>query len=168
MIGMSKNITDKQHLEGIGGWLLLVAIGIVLTPFLLLAEVTTYIPLLNDLDEFDDMFSLFLIIELVINSILSLLSLYLAYLFFRKSYKTPNTFIIFNLLSLFVIIIDLVVAVQFFELSIDSGDTKELVKQLIRCLIWIPYFLVSVRVKNTFVQGRKQTKPQYEDATIVS
>ncbi|MDR2989692.1 MAG: DUF2569 domain-containing protein [Providencia alcalifaciens] len=37
------------------------------------------------------------------------------------------------------------------DLEIDSNDIRELIRGLFGCFVWVPYFFVSVRVRNTFI-----------------
>lgn len=159
----------QQNLNGLGGWLILVAIGIVCSPILLFYQVATiYVPLFNDLDNFGETFALVLIVEIIVTLGLFLFTIYLAYLFFSKNYKTPKLFIIFHIVYFFIVVTEVVTISRLFDLEIDSEDMKEIAKQIISCMIWIPYFLVSVRVKNTFVLGRKEAVVQDQHTSIVN
>lgn len=42
------------------------------------------------------------------------------------------------------------------ETAFDDETIIELAKSALRCVIWVPYLLLSVRVKNTFVQYAKE------------
>ena len=88
--------------------------------------------------------------------ILTFFYFYLAYLFFSKDYRTPKWYIV---VQLFDIIISIIFYILFvFGLSLFSySNESEIIISLVCSVIWIVYFLTSVRVKNTFINN----KPDY-------
>jgi hypothetical protein len=151
--------------KGIGGWLVLPAIGLVLTPFWVLftfvkdllpafdgetwAMVTTpgspvYHPALASL----------LIFEVVGNLILIFFTSYLIYLFFTKSRNLPPLIIIWLVLSAAFVAVDTFWGLQIPIVAADAGPDyyKDLIRSVIAIAIWVPYFRLSKRVKNTFVE----------------
>lgn len=53
------------------------------------------------------------------------------------------------------IIVDIFITISVFDVSvIDQEVIKDLVGAIIQCMICIPYFRKSERVKNTFVRGK--------------
>jgi len=154
----------KQY-EGLGGWLILVGIGVVLSPFRMLADVSkTYLPifkngtweaLTNPSSEFyNSYFSVVLTGEIIFNSIMILLSFYMIYLFFQKKKLFPKFYIWTLVISFIFIILDaLIVSAVFPDTKVMDIDTaKELFRIFIVSIIWIPYMIKSKRVKATFVR----------------
>lgn len=158
-------MTVNSELKGLGGWLILVGIGVVIGPFRLMAELgpvygpifekgvwealTTpgspaYYPYLGSL----------IIGEIVYNAIIVAASLYLIYLFFSKHYLFPRLYIAVIAVSLVFIPLDAWLVTTIFpsEPMFDSATTKEFVRSLVVGIIWIPYLLVSERVRLTFVE----------------
>lgn len=158
---------NDKELKGLGGWLILVAIGLILAPVRLLV---TYIPMYTQIfsdgtwerlttvgsDMYLPLWGAFLMGELLYNSLIVLASLYLIYLFFSKHYLFPRFYIALMIVSLVFIPIDAWLLTQVLpnEKMFDPETTKEFVRLLIAALIWIPYMLVSKRVKATFVEHR--------------
>lgn len=136
---------------GIGGWLLLVAVGLVLTPLVLLLRVVLTAQVVGRLDERFATLITWIRIEMLANTLLLLYALYLLYPFFRKLPSFPTLFIGFLALSLLVVMADAAAAVVIFELPLDRGTIRDMARALIAALVWVPYMLVSRRVRNTFV-----------------
>jgi len=156
--------TRSDKLNGISGWLILVAIGIVLTPIRIAVvvlpmytgiftngtwEVLTY----ANGGLYDPFWAPILIGQIVINVGLIGLWLYVASIFFSKQAIFPKVFIGTLILSMAFIIIGA------FALTLvmpegplfDSGAMKELSRTVIASIIFIPYMLKSKRVKATFI-----------------
>ena len=72
-------------------------------------------------------------------------------LFLRKKRQLPVTYIIFLLYGVVFVGVDLWLANALMNLPIDYDDTRSLIRAIVACCIWIPYFRVSERVKRTFV-----------------
>lgn len=165
----SKNIkTELQPGENIGGWLYLVAIGIVLGPIMNVLHVKQLIEAAQKANwdlvwQQGPMTMLSIIFEFAVQGYMLVFSILLAGLFFGKKKSFPRMFVIY-VVSIFV----LGVVGVFIAASIPN-ITPQLVGEaiafpvyvLIFGLIWIPYFLRSKRVKRTFViEGGPNNKMQ--------
>ena len=161
--------TQKKRL---GGWLILVGLGVVFSPFrLLMNTLPAYEPLLQsdiwdaltnpDSAAYHPLWGPLLIGEITFNVGLFLASLYLIYLFFTRHWLFPSFYIGIVLSSLVFIPADawLVSIVLPQEPMFDPDTTKEFVRTLIGALIWIPYMLMSQRVKETFVKDQQDLSP---------
>ena len=114
---------EKNKLNGLDGWLALVGIGLILTP---IAE---------------------LISGITIFTIgISLWWIYIIFLFFTKKKIFPKYFIITKILYV-VIFIFLVIIKNTSSIFIEG-----LAQNTLSACIWIPYMLVSKRVKATFIK----------------
>lgn len=139
----------NQKCVGIGGWLILPAIGLVLGPII------SVIALIASLGIYSDVvragYGGIYIFELLVTIGLLGFMLYAATLFFKKKNKAPSIIITLLILSLVsscaLLAIELGVGAESF--AIENG--KQLVREIIGAAIWIPYFRSSVRVKATFV-----------------
>ena len=154
---------DEKSLQGIGGWLILVALGLIFSPpKILFGMILGYMPVFLDgslsqmIDPtsaaFSPLFVLLVIFEIAVNLGLVVFGVVLIVLFFRASKSFPFWFIVYLLSSLSFILIDagftrLVVPE---EPMFDPETVAGLAQQTLVCLIWIPYMLVSKRVKATF------------------
>ncbi len=152
-----------KSIEGIGGWLILVAIGVVVSPLRLLAELSkTYLPIFKDgtwealtspgSEVYNSAFSTLLIGEIFFNSLMLLVSIYLIYLFFAKKSFFPKLYIWIILISLIFIPLDALIVSSIFPdvQAFDAETMKEVGRTVIVGIIWIPYMLISKRVKATF------------------
>jgi hypothetical protein len=161
----------EKELKGIGGWLILVAISVVLSPIRILVDfVPLYYPLFTEgiwealitptSEVYNPLWAPLLIGEIVFNSLMFLASFYLIYLFFSKHYLFVKTFITLIVISLIFIPLDswFVTLILPQEPVFDLDTTREFARIAIFAIIWIPYMLISKRVKATFVEKMPQPK----------
>ncbi|MGD8576108.1 MAG: DUF2569 domain-containing protein, partial [Thiohalophilus sp.] len=89
------------------------------------------------------------------NALMAIASLVLIYLFFKKHFLFPKVYIALALLTLVFIPLDswLVTFIMPNEPVFDPDTTKEFARSLVSSMIWVPYMLVSKRVKATFVEN---------------
>ena len=101
-----------------------------------------------------------LIFEMSGNVFFIFFDIVLIFLFFSKSCRFPVLFITLLTLNLLFVISDFFLAdlIPAVAAENDPEALKEVARTIIGALIWIPYFLVSKRVKNTFV------RPEPDDA----
>ena len=156
--------STEKNIEGLGGWLILVGIGVIISPLQLLAVLSkTYLPIFKDgtwealtyptSEVYNNMFSSLIIGEIFINSMIFIASIYLIYLFFSKKSFFPKLYIGLIVFSLIFIPLDAILVSSIFpDIEVFDAETmKALGKSIIVGLIWIPYMLISKRVKATFV-----------------
>lgn len=150
--------TTTEDLEGISGWLILPAIGLVLSPFVILATIVTVnIPFLfssryQTFFESHPAFEAVGVFELATNVIFVSSVFLLNFLFFTRRKQLPACMIGYLVLQLCVMTIDLVVVQALSpNANLASGYTG-MARSFVAAAIWIPYFLVSRRVKATFVR----------------
>lgn len=158
-------MAEEKKLEGLGGWLILVGIGIIASPIRMIAVIYPgYSKLFTDgswqalttsgTESYNPFWAPILISEIAINGALILVWFFIAFLFFTKKRLFPKLFIGIWVFSLAFILVDAVAirAVLPNEEIFDPDTTKEFARSLITALIWVPYMLLSKRVKATFVK----------------
>lgn len=149
--------------RGIGGWLILPLLGLILTPFRIgLQTVSDVLPAVQPATwsalttpgskAYHPLWAPAIIFELGANAMLILFSVVLVWLFFRKSRRVPLLMIVWLLAIIAAQGIDLAFANQIPAVAAlpDTDAIKNLVRSVVGAVIWVPYFLVSKRVKNTF------------------
>lgn len=152
--------------SGLGGWLVLVQIGIYLTILLNILTLNrdtlpafssdTWEMLTSEVSSvYDPMWAPSLIFELVANTLFILLGLFCLYNMYQKKSILPKLMIILYSSSLVIAILDYVLLNQIsivdeYNLSGQNGVTV-IIRSAITCAIWIPYFRKSERVQNTFI-----------------
>ncbi len=158
-------MSEVKNLQGLRGWLILVGIGVVLGPLrLMFGYAPVYYSLFTDgsfeilttvgTDVYNPLWGPFLISELIFNLGMLLASVYLAFLFFTKHYLFPKVYIAIVAVSLIFIPLDAWFGsfVLVDEPMLDPDTAKELVRAVMNAVIWVPYMLLSKRVKATFVE----------------
>ena len=158
-------MSEEKNLQGIGGWLILVAIGIVVTPFrIIILMMTTYPEIFSTdvwevlttqgSDVYSPLWAPIIIGEILFNIGLLFAWFYLAYLFFTKRCTFPKWYIGIAIFSLIFIAADTFAIKLVFpdEPLLDPDTIKELMRSVITVVIWVPYMLVSKRVKATFTK----------------
>jgi len=155
--------TEGKRLEGIGGWLVLVAVGLIASPiFMAVGLIQDVLPAFSGgtwarLTEagspnYHPLWAPLLIMEVSGTSLFILFSLVLLVLFFMKKMSVPRLVIIFLLANLAFVVIDYFLAMRIPLVASmpDESTPAQIARQAVSCVIWIPYFLRSKRVKNTF------------------
>lgn len=142
--------TDTD-LKGIGGWLILHAIGLAIAPFVSLAGVYSDLKILNGaayqagLHAKPDL-ALLIFFEASTNVIMTLALIALNVLFYRTRKSFPRWMVTFFVGALVVTLCDHLWAMHFLPTSWTAVGQR-----LVAAVIWIPYFLQSRRVEQTFV-----------------
>lgn len=150
--------------EGLGGWLILVGLGVLLAPlrigFLLL---TVHLPIFADgiweslttpgTADYNPYWGPFLIGEIAINFLLIATWLVTAVFYFTKNRIFPYLFsgtMVFGLI--FILVDAFAFKLVAPEMPVfDPETTRSLLQQLVGTIVWVPYMFLSRRVRNTFV-----------------
>lgn len=159
------SMTEEKSLEGLGGWLVLVGLGIILSPLRIIGQI---FPVYSEMfssgswaalttpgaEAYNPLWSPVLVGEMVINGGLVLAWIFIAFLFFSKKTVFPKWYIGILLFTQVFILIDALVIKILLpnEPVFDPETIKEVGRSLVVTLIWVPYILVSKRVKATFVK----------------
>jgi H+/Cl- antiporter ClcA len=97
-----------------------------------------------------------IIFEVAANLVQFIFTLWVAWIFFKKSNQTPKFYIIWLVLLALVQIADALLVKQIPMAAAQSADPeiiRDIARSIIGAVVWIPYFLVSKRVKNTFINS---------------
>ena len=156
---------EQSGPSGLGGWLILPVIGLCLTPLRILAVMATdYAPIFQDgvwenlttpgSGAYHELWGPLIIFEIVGNLFFVISAIALIFLLFRKSHRFPVLMIGFLLLNPAFVIIDHFLGnlIPFIANLDDPATFTEITRAVGGAMIWVPYFLVSKRVKNTFVK----------------
>lgn len=161
----SKRRPATEYYDRIGGWLILVAIGLILSPFrLAYSLLVELLPALDaetwdyltspDSPVYHALWKPLIIFELLGNGLFLIFSVVLLYYFFSRKKELPRLIIIFYAANLLFILLDYLLAAQIpMVAEMDDGSTyREIGRSIVASAIWIPYFLLSERVKGTFIK----------------
>jgi len=153
----------KQY-DKIGGWLILIAIGLIFAPIRLLVvlfkdllpalSVDTWSRLTTPgTESYHPLWAPLLLFEILGNCLFILFPIIIAVFFFQRKRFVPRLIIVLLLANLVFVAIDYFAAnlIPFVAAQEDMGSLVELIRVLIASAIWVPYLLVSKRVKGTFV-----------------
>ena len=163
-------MNDKLQIKGLGGWLIIVGIGVVFSPLKLAYFLySMFLPIFTDGTwealttqgsiYYSTYWAPLLIFEFIFNFAMMLWSCYLVYLFFTKHYRFPLIYILVAGFSVFFITVDAfaVTLVMPDEPIFDSDTLKELAGSLFALVVWGTYLFKSERAKLTFIEKRKYT-----------
>jgi hypothetical protein len=151
MFSAASDSADRG-LTGIGGWLILPAIGLGLSPIFSLFGLSVGCFLLFGSKGqilFADKPGLepLILFEVVMNVVFVAVLIFLNVLFYTKRKSFPLLMIIFYGFQFVLFLADHIMAASF---NPHSGPTT-VIRSFAVCAIWIPYFLHSRRVALTFV-----------------
>ncbi len=156
---------QKPEPRGIGGWLILPIIGLIITSvYGIFTFIRDLLPVFKEglwpalttpgSAAYHPLWAPALIFELVMGVALIALPIVLLMIMKNKSRRLPKLMVAWYVGVLLAQIIDVVLLSQIPAVANqpDGGDFKDLARAAVVCAIWVPYFLISKRVKNTFVE----------------
>ncbi len=167
----------ERSYPNIGGWLIIIGIGLVISPIISLvsligdgylgdrlwqitfnAQFVDYNPAQGALVYLEG----FWLLSIFISSVLLLM------LFFEKRTSFPKTFIFILIAD---IVITIIITVGVYNTGLDKSLTwseifTDMFGSIVRGCIWIPYFLISQRVKGTFTTTRHSQMVQKQEKLI--
>ncbi|SEP09798.1 Protein of unknown function [Rhodospirillales bacterium URHD0017] len=149
------NATAAKEYKGINGWLVLVALGQVVGPVRLIASLYEYYNQ-PDIGASFQAFPMLVGIEALMNTGYVALMLACTICFFQKRSIFPKLFIWEVVLGPALILLDALMVMAMLPSTnldklIDAETAKDVGRSVGVAVIWIPYMLVSKRVKATFV-----------------
>jgi hypothetical protein len=161
----SEKIAAAKSCEGIGGWLILVAFILLRAPvaitltlfravFPLLRHDTWVALTAKGSEAYHPLWAPLIISELVLNIVFLALAIVVLLLFFQRKRSFPRFVIAFFLMQL-VWGICLTLALRQIPATAGEDAASSFVNAIglaLGCAIWIPYFLVSKRVRATFTR----------------
>jgi len=156
------NVT-KRGPEGIGGWLILVIIGLIgsicriswslyYDHFKVLRSGTLAQLMSPASEAYHPLWAPLIVFEIVANVISILLAIATLVLLLKRSRHVRWVAIVWLLGSLLLVVGDYAFAQQIPLVAaqpLDADTVREIVRSVIGALIWVPYFLVSKRVRAT-------------------
>lgn len=160
----AKDVSEHKEPLALGGWLILLAIGIIISPFTMVYALwTTYSPIFTEgiwqtittegTEAYSPYWQPIIISEITANVLLTTVTVYVAYLFFTKKAVFPKWYFALVLSSATLILLSsyaATIVMPNLELF-DSGTLRELARSLIGVFVWAPYLFFSQRAKDTFV-----------------
>lgn len=158
-------MTEGKEIEGLGGWLIFLVIGLVVaTPVKVINYyVTVYLGVLSDdawpllttpaSDAYNSWWMPLIYGEILVKTIMLLVAFFVAYKLFAKKKNFPHWYAGSAVFSVVFIIIDACAFLLVLPADIVWGaDTlKELAHSLYVVAVWVPYVFLSRRCKNTFI-----------------
>ena len=158
-------MTEENKLEGLSGLLVLVGLGIILSPILVIAQT---FPVYSEIfsngswevlttpgtKAYNPLWAPILICEITINIALVFAWLFIAFLFFSKKKIFPRWYVGILLFTLVFLLVDAfsIKLVLPNEPVFDPDTSKNIIRSVVVTLIWVPYIFMSKRVKATFVK----------------
>lgn len=156
--------------DNVGGWMILPLIGLIISPFRLTYDLFQ-LGFLNSAtwnfvytDGGSIGFLIFFTLECIANVGLLVFAIFLIIQFFKRRTSLPNLISIYFLLNILSVVLDTWIADAAFDLSMEDEDVSSIVRLLVASCIWIPYFQISTRVKDTFVVRLRPEEIEEEGA----
>lgn len=146
--------------RSIGGWLVLPAIGLCLSPLKMLYDFVQieYFNYSNwriltdpSFASYDLGLGVFIIVEMIVNLGLLFYGVVLVILFFKRRSNVPLLAAIFYSITFLFLLIDGFVATAY-GTAMDEDTIMSIFRSFVGAAIWIPYFLTSNRSKGTFTE----------------
>ncbi len=166
---------DNSALTGLGGWLVLVMLGLIARPLVMAKGIADLRPAFwtDYWEQAEAMvraghFTVFKILvggELAVNMMLLSLSVILLVLFFKKRTAFPGLFIGIMFFNALVLAVDTILSGYLLKEAnnLAPDESGQLVRTVIYAVIWSLYMLKSERVRLTF-RNRRRSRPRPEPA----
>jgi Protein of unknown function (DUF2569) len=136
--------------KGIGGWLILPAVGTVASPFVMAYSAFQSGSAWNSSPSTD--ITIFIAMETLFNLGLMVAWTVAVFQLFNHKRSYPKSFVALFAILLVGTLLDAYIATTIFDLSLDSSDVRGMVRTGLGLAIWGPYMFNSKRVRNTFVE----------------
>jgi hypothetical protein len=146
---------------GLGGWLILPRVGLFLSALQHLSSTFRILGLLKPESwtaltlqgsaVYDPWWAPLLIFELAASVALLMSEILIFYLFWGQRRVVPQLMIAWLIAQVFVAVTDFLLTRQIHSLATEGSVFDLVLRSMVLCLVWIPYFLTSRRVKATFV-----------------
>jgi transglutaminase-like putative cysteine protease len=157
----------------IRGWLILPAVGLVLTPLWYLADFAD-VGVYFDAESFSATgfsFAALLVFELIFNIVTVVFWGLVTWTFFQRRTSAPVFYMAYLAIIVVWLVIDTILANQLLpkELRADPEYEEafgEIVRSILAAVIWIPYFRASKRVARTFIARSPCRQPKTELQTM--
>lgn len=156
---------DGEKTEGLRGWLIFVGIGIVISPIrLAINTFPIYFKLFSNggwtalttpgTSVYNHLWAPIIIGEIIINIGFIIAWIGVAFLFFSKKRMFPKTYIGILLFSFAFMVLDIMIMKMMIpdQVKYDSEAVGEPIRTIFIIIVWVPYMLLSSRVKETFVK----------------
>jgi hypothetical protein len=148
---------------GIGGWMILPVIGLILTPFMVGYTLwSNFLPVLEpetwaylttpDSEGYHALWTPLILYELIGNAVIGISAIVLLILMFKHHPALPACMVIYYVAALVFVVVDEIAStyIPAIGAQTDAASYRELGRSVRDVAIWVPYFLKSKRVKNTF------------------
>ena len=144
----------------ISGWLALLGIGVTIGPVVIIIGIFQLETFQNAVwtnlsiaypNKNLSLMQLLIILEVVGNVFLLVLTCLMPFLFFRRRDLFPRTMIFMLAFNVLFILLDYMATDAIFDTHMLRENAKEFVRPMVAAIIWIPYLMVSERVKHTFI-----------------
>jgi hypothetical protein len=148
----SPMFSTGSDLNGIGGWLILVAIGLAISPFIMMHGVYTDLRILTG-DRYQAGLALrpglagLVMFEAITNTLFLAAVVCLNVLLYQRKRVFPTAMVVYFSAQIVWVLIDHLMTLKYTPHSTWTG----VLRAIVAGLIWIPYFLQSRRVEVTFV-----------------
>lgn len=155
--GWQRRIMNTEHKieavhnpRGIAGWLLIPAIGLIFAPIISIRN--NYIAMGAIKESYPELFiDIRFWVALLIDLAFIIATICVATFFFQKKRFVPQAFIGLMLATIIATIIGKALFIPIVKIF-NFENFQSVVSICVNSAIWIPYFLISKRVKNTFIQ----------------
>ena len=152
---------EKAEGQKLGGWLFLVALGLVAGPFLKLFALYPLVQIFSteawsnlttpSSEVYHVLWAPLIIFESIVNPLLIAGNIYLLVLFFMKKKDFPKFYICYLALSAGIVTLDTILIASINTSFVNSDVLRNTFQAIIGCAIWIPYMIKSDRVAHTFI-----------------
>lgn len=145
----------------LGGWLILLAIGLSITPLRLIygfGDLTSYVNLSSwqamqiTYPDHEAALGIIILLEIALNVVFLVSSILIVFLFYTRRSSAPLVITVFLLFNLVFLIVDTLLVGYILADSTVSDSAGEILKSGIYAIIWSVYLNNSSRVKQTFTK----------------
>lgn len=145
---------EEKQFRKIGGFLFLPLIGLIVTAASYLFAMTEAFKVMTEgFADLNQSARMFFILSLVLYIVGFLFTVVVLSLFLKRKKLLPKLYILFLILVVLIASLNVYFFYVFIPVvKIGYNELVPIFRNVISALIWIPYFVTSVRVKRTFVR----------------